>query len=295
MLMTDDTLYAALLARDAAFDGRVLVGVTSTGIFCRLTCPARKPKRENCRFFATAAEAEAAGFRACLRCRPLQAARVAAAEPGATAETDVLAALVETMPVDRPAALTARWLETPIGAMLAIADDAGVRLLEFAERRALPKEIARLKRLVGSIAFGEHSMLDRLDRHLAAYFAGDPTPCDLPLIQPGSAFAARVWTALRQIPLGETTSYGALATTLGRPEAARAIAGANGANQIAILVPCHRVVGADGALTGYGGKLWRKRWLIEHEARMASGAVPTAQSVAASTVDPASGSGRVAT
>lgn len=296
MLMTDDdTLYAALLARDAAYEGRALVGVTSTGIFCRLTCPARKPKRENCRFFASPAAAEAEGFRPCLRCRPVEAARGAAAEPDATVDTEALADLLEIAALERPAALTARWLETPIGAMLAIADDAGVRLLEFAERRALPKEIARLKRLVGPIVFGDHPMLDRLDRHLAAYFAGDPTSCDLPLIQPGSTFAARVWTALRQIPLGATTSYGALAAALGRPEAARAVAGANGANQIAILVPCHRVVGADGALTGYGGKLWRKRWLIEHEARMAGAPVSAAQSAAVSAVGRASGSGRVAT
>lgn len=268
LTLDDDTLYAALLARDAALDGHAYVGVTSTGIFCRLTCPARKPKRENCRFFAATDAAEAAGFRPCLRCRPLGDA----CRADIPADADAISDLVMTPAAEthRPLRLAARWLETPIGAMLAVADDAGVRLLEFAERRALPKEIARLKRLSGPMAFGDHPMLDRLAAQLAAYFAGERIAFDLPLAQPGSAFAARVWVALREIPLGRTTSYGALAATLDRPEAVRAVAGANGANQIAILVPCHRVLGADGALTGYGGKLWRKRWLLDHERRVAA-------------------------
>lgn len=273
MLEDDDALYAALIARDPAYDGRAYVGVTSTGIFCRLTCSARKPLRRNTRFFAATDAAIAAGFRPCLRCHPLGTLETADVSP------DTITAAIgrDAVSAESPV-LTARWLETPIGAMLAIADDAGLRLLEFAERRALPTEIARLKSQVGPIAFGDHVVLDRLAAQLAEYFAGERLDFDLPLLQPGSAFAGRVWAALRRIPCSTTTTYGALAADLGRPSATRAIAGANGANQIAILVPCHRVVGADGALTGYGGKLWRKRWLIEHEARMAAAHSPAAGS-----------------
>lgn len=282
----DDTLYAALLARDPAYDGRAYVGVTSTGIVCRLTCPARKPKRENCRFFAATDAALAEGFRPCLRCRPLEAAE----RPDQDAPARITP-LVSDGAAAGKRPLMARWLDTPIGAMLAIADDAGVRLLEFAERRALPREIERLKRLVGPIRFGEHPLLDRLAAALTAYFSGVAVTFDVPLAQPGSAFTARVWSALRHIPIGETTSYGALAAALGRPEAARAVASANGANQIAILVPCHRVIGADGSLTGYGGKLWRKQWLLDHERRLRRDGYSTAGALSGSNP----GSGRVAT
>ena len=86
------------------------------------------------------------------------------------------------------------------------------------------------------------------------------------MVQRGTAFEAKVWEALRQVPSGHTRSYGEIARSIGRPDAPRA----NGANQVAILVPCHRIVGADGSLTGYGGKIWRKQWLLEHERRMAT-------------------------
>jgi AraC family transcriptional regulator of adaptative response/methylated-DNA-[protein]-cysteine methyltransferase len=93
---------------------------------------------------------------------------------------------------------------------------------------------------------------------------------DIPVVQRGTPFEASVWSALQQVPPGETRSYGELARSLGRPDAARAVARANGANQVAIIVPCHRIIGADGSLTGYGGKIWRKQWLLEHERRAAA-------------------------
>jgi AraC family transcriptional regulator of adaptative response/methylated-DNA-[protein]-cysteine methyltransferase len=165
--------------------------------------------------------------------------------------------------------LTARWLDTPIGAMLAIADETGVHLLEFAERVALPTEIARLRSHVGSICFGNNPMLDRLAGQIERYFSGRSAAFDVPVVQRGTPFTASVWDVLRQIPVGHTRSYGELACTIGRPDAPRAVARANGANAVAIIVPCHRVLGADGSLTGYGGKLWRKKWLLEHERRIA--------------------------
>lgn len=105
---------------------------------------------------------------------------------------------------------------------------------------------------------------------LMACFAGDPAGvATLTVATGGTPFQRTVWSALREIPLGTTTSYGALAQRLGRPSASRAVGAANGANPIAIVLPCHRVIGADGTLTGYGGGLFRKRWLLQHEARLA--------------------------
>ncbi|MFL5202108.1 MAG: methylated-DNA--[protein]-cysteine S-methyltransferase, partial [Microvirga sp.] len=166
--------------------------------------------------------------------------------------------------------LTAQWLDTPIGAMLTVVDDAGVHLLEFAERKALPTEIERLRKRVGPICFGQHAMLDTLARQVEQYFAGRSITFDVPVVQKGTGFEATVWDALRRIPAGATRSYGEIARFIDRPDAARAVARANGANQVAVIVPCHRVIGADGSLTGYGGKIWRKQWLLEHERRLAA-------------------------
>lgn len=172
--------------------------------------------------------------------------------------------------------LRAEKLETPIGTMLAVADEAGLRLLEFASRPALPDELARLERRLGPIGFGATAVVDGLRTQLAAYFAGERVRFDIPVAQPGTAFQASVWAALERIPAGETRTYGELARSLDRPEAVRAVAGANGANTIAILVPCHRLIGADGSLVGYGGGLPRKRWLIAHERRFAQLRAPAA-------------------
>jgi AraC family transcriptional regulator of adaptative response/methylated-DNA-[protein]-cysteine methyltransferase len=170
----------------------------------------------------------------------------------------------------RPTMLRAEKLETPIGPMLAVADETGLRLLEFAGRPALPAELARLERSFGPVGFGATAVVDALREQLAAYFAGERCDFEIPIAQPGTAFQAGVWAALQDIPAGETRSYGEFARSLGRPEAVRAVAGANGANTVAILVPCHRLVGADGSLVGYGGGLQRKRWLIEQERRFSS-------------------------
>jgi methylated-DNA-[protein]-cysteine S-methyltransferase len=101
---------------------------------------------------------------------------------------------------------------------------------------------------------------------LTAYFAGDLREFDLPLAAPGTDFQRRVWRELMQIPFGRSISYGELARRIGKPAASRAVGRANGQNPISIIVPCHRVIGADGTLTGYGAGLDRKRWLLDHEA-----------------------------
>lgn len=161
----------------------------------------------------------------------------------------------------------ARWIETPIGPMLAIGNQEGLHLLEFLDRVALPAEIAGLQARYGSIPFGTCPVLEGVQAQLAAWFRDARSPLDLPVVARGTAFEQAVWAELRRIPPGETRTYGGLARQIGRPQAVRAVGRANGANQVAVIVPCHRVIAADGALTGYGGKLWRKQWLLDHERR----------------------------
>jgi len=158
-------------------------------------------------------------------------------------------------------------LETPIGDMLAVTDDAGLHLFEFHDRTALPAEMRRIEKRCGAVVEGTTAASDALARELAEYFAGTRTTFGMQIVQRGTPFTQDVWTALCEIPCGETRSYSQIADRIGRPSAVRAVARANGANQVAILVPCHRVIGADGTLVGYGGKLWRKQWLLEHERR----------------------------
>jgi AraC family transcriptional regulator of adaptative response/methylated-DNA-[protein]-cysteine methyltransferase len=158
-------------------------------------------------------------------------------------------------------------LDTPLGVMVAVSGDEGLHLLEFHDRTALAGEMRRLEARFGAVAEGRGAVADALARELEEYFAGGRTAFTIPIVQRGSAFSAAVWAALGESPCGETRSYAELAARIGRPSAVRAVARANGANQVAILVPCHRVIGADGTLVGYGGKLWRKQWLLEHEQR----------------------------
>jgi AraC family transcriptional regulator of adaptative response/methylated-DNA-[protein]-cysteine methyltransferase len=159
-------------------------------------------------------------------------------------------------------------LETPLGDMVAVTDDAALHLFEFHDRTALATEMRRIEKRFGDVVEGTTAASDALARELAEYFAGTRTTFGARIVQRGSPFTAQVWAALCEIPCGETRSYSQIADRIGRPSAVRAVARANGANQVAILVPCHRVIGADGSLVGYGGKLWRKQWLLDHERRL---------------------------
>ncbi|MGB3723140.1 MAG: trifunctional transcriptional activator/DNA repair protein Ada/methylated-DNA--[protein]-cysteine S-methyltransferase [Pacificimonas sp.] len=347
MLLTgpsDDELYDALIARDPAHEGHAWVCVTTTGIFCRLTCPARKPLRENVVFERDIAACIDAGFRPCKRCRPLdapdhpligpllarldeeperrwresdltalghdtstvrrafrqkfgmtfiqvaRARRLGSVAAKLVAEEQVIAAQIDAgyesgsgfreafrkLLGDAPerlkgrGVLSALWIETPIGPMVAIADDKRLHLLEFLKRKALPRQIERLRAVHGkAIVLARNDVNSRIEAALRRYFAGE-APLQMPEIgDHGTAFQKSVWAELVRIPLGETRSYRDLAEALGNPGAVRAVARANGANQLALLLPCHRVIGADGSLTGYAGGLWRKKWLLEHERRMA--------------------------
>ncbi|MEO1039438.1 MAG: trifunctional transcriptional activator/DNA repair protein Ada/methylated-DNA--[protein]-cysteine S-methyltransferase [Pseudomonadota bacterium] len=343
-LPSDDVLYAALLDRDADWDGRAFVGVTTTGVFCRLSCPARKPKRENCRFHDSVAACLEAGFRPCKRCKPLQhgmepvvaelvaalsadparrwreadlvqlghdpstvrrafkrqlgitfleLARLRRVQEGFTALSQgepvieaqltssfesgsgFRAAMVRLLGL-APAAfrddapLKVAPIETPLGLMAAVADPHSLHLLEFMDRKALAGELKRLAQdTPGRLGFGRFASHDQIEAELQRYFAGEPVVFQTPLSLHGGPFARQVWAALRTIPAGETRSYGEIAAQIGRPSAVRAVARANGQNQIALVVPCHRVIGADGSLTGYGGGLHRKRALIALERQTA--------------------------
>jgi AraC family transcriptional regulator, regulatory protein of adaptative response / methylated-DNA-[protein]-cysteine methyltransferase len=162
--------------------------------------------------------------------------------------------------------LYARWFETPLGPLLALANDEGLHLLEFVDRRGLERELQALRRRVRHrIVPGDHRYLDQIGDELIAYFAGDSLGFITPVQLDGSPFQHEVWEALRTIPPGATRSYADIAAVIGRKTAVRAVGRANGDNKLAIIVPCHRVIGADGTLTGYGGGLWRKAWLLEHE------------------------------
>ncbi len=157
-------------------------------------------------------------------------------------------------------------ISTPLGPMLAGATEKGICLLEFVDRRMLPTQLDRVKKLHRAVPVPGRSphfatLSDELDR----YFRGALTDFTVPLDPAGTEFQRRAWTALRTIPYGETRSYAEQARSLGTPGAVRAVARANGDNRIAILIPCHRVVGSDGKLTGYGGGLWRKKWLLALE------------------------------
>lgn len=337
-----DTLYAALCNRDDTYEGRAWVGVTSTGIFCRLTCPARKPKPENCQWYDSVGACIEAGFRPCKRCHPL--APMAEAEPviqtllealerrpsyrwsegdiarmGLDASTarrafkrhfgmtflemarqrrlregfttlakgrpvieaqldsgfespsafrSAFAKLLGQNPSDfaADALLRADWIDTPLGPLVAVCDQHALHLLEFVDRKALPTSLKKLQTLSkGSLGFGRFEITDQVKSELAAFFSGNRDTFDVKLAYHGSPFTQEVWDELRTIPAGETRSYSDMANAIGRPSSVRAVARANGANQIALIVPCHRVIGADGSLTGYGGGLWRKQRLIELE------------------------------
>jgi AraC family transcriptional regulator of adaptative response/methylated-DNA-[protein]-cysteine methyltransferase len=157
-------------------------------------------------------------------------------------------------------------LDTPLGEMIAGATKEGICLLEFNDRKILPAEYKDLERLLKTqMEDGENKHLKSLKKQLKEYFDGKRKEFTIPLVTPGSEFQQAVWKELQNIPFGLTRNYQEQAIALRRPDSVRAVANANGQNRIAIVIPCHRVIGADGRLTGYGGGLKRKKWLLDHE------------------------------
>lgn len=163
--------------------------------------------------------------------------------------------------------LHAAWFETVLGSMLAVADESELYLLEFATRKGLTKEMARLHARGFATVSGSTPPIDSIQQELEAYFAGTLTQFKTPYRMFGTTFQQEVWRILCDIPYGETRSYQEQAILLARPKAYRAVANANGTNQFAIMIPCHRIIASDGTLGGYGGGLAAKKWLLEHEQR----------------------------
>ncbi|GHC37424.1 MAG: hypothetical protein BGP11_19110 [Rhodobacterales bacterium 65-51] len=236
----------------------------AAGVFCRTGC--RLAPRQGAEVCDNPATCLAAGLRPCPDCDPLD-------QRANGFDAGLAGALVRLGGGDDgPVVLHAALLPTPLGEMLAICDAQAVRLLEFTSRPVLAREIRALARAAkGRIAPGQSTMTERLAHGLQRYFAGDFGAADLPLAPLGTPFQIRVWHELRRIPPGVTIRYADLAARIGRPDAVRAAAAANGANPVAILIPCHRILGSDGSLTGYGGGLWRKQYLLGLESAQAPG------------------------
>ena len=162
--------------------------------------------------------------------------------------------------------------ESPIGPLSAGATEEGICLLEFDDPKRLKTELQALAKLLNArIEEGDNKYFPLLKKQLDEYWEGKRKTFDIPLVMPGTDFQQSVWKELLKIPYGVTRSYKQQSMALKKPEAIRAVAHANGMNRIAIIIPCHRVIGDNGSLTGYGGGLWRKRWLLDLEAKAVSG------------------------
>ncbi|WP_338445527.1 bifunctional DNA-binding transcriptional regulator/O6-methylguanine-DNA methyltransferase Ada [Pelagerythrobacter marensis] len=341
-MISDDTAWAAVKRRDRSFDGHFVTGVLSTGIYCRPSCAARHPRRENVRFYASGAEARANGLRACKRCRPDDVARDEAAVVAAideirqaadglegTPSLDTLAQVTGYSPshfqrvfkraiglspaayaralreerardalsegasvtgaiydagfsgpsrfydstrgklgmapsawANGGAGVAIRWavVETTMGPMLVAATDKGVCRLSFGEGEAdLRRRFPNAELVEGGAAFA---------KLLADVVATVESPGDfahIPLDVKGTAFQEACWKALREIPPGETRTYSDIAAAAGNPKAVRAAGSANARNNVAVLIPCHRVVRSDGDLGGYAYGQDIKRELLKRE------------------------------
>lgn len=341
-LPTESVMMQAFLQGDASFDGIFIAAVRITGIFCRPTCTAKKPRPENIRFYGTCHEALLSGFRPCKRCRPLEAPddppawlrplladleqdpahrwragdlrerglspervrrwfqthhgmtfhaysrarRLGSALGQVQKGSQVTRAAFESgygslsgfneafqryfgaapTDFDGSTVVCVDRFTTPLGPMLVGATDTQLCLLEFVDRRMLPTQVQRLRRRLGVVFVPDrNSIIEQTEAEVSAYFDGRLREFAVPIVTPGTEFQKAVWSALTRIPYGETVSYGDLAADVGRPAAARAVGTTNGLNALAIIVPCHRVIGTNGKLVGYGGGLWRKKRLLELE------------------------------
>jgi AraC family transcriptional regulator, regulatory protein of adaptative response / methylated-DNA-[protein]-cysteine methyltransferase len=232
--LTDDDRWAAIERRDRAADGAFFCGVRTTGVYCRPSCAGR-PLRRNVAFYESRQAARSAGLRACLRCRP--------DEP------------IET--------LTYGFGDTPLGLALAASSEAGLALLIMGSDRAGMREDLAARFPRARLLEDEAAAAPALAALVDAIDSGRPAA--LPLDERGTDLQRAVWKALRGIPAGTTTSYAQVAQAIGRPQAVRAVAQACGANPVAVLTPCHRVVRSDGGLSGYRWGVERKRALLDRE------------------------------
>ena len=334
--------YNAIGKKELLYEGVFITAVTSTGIFCRPSCRAKKPKAQNVIFYNTVQEAIQNGFRPCKICRPMEKEgetpkyikeiiqelqehpylkikdydlRERGIEPnqirrwfkkhhnitfhsyqrmlrinkaynqikGGNSVTDTAFGLgYESLSgfndgcrtifgqsasnIKKKTVINIIRFSTKLGPMFACATEQGVCLLEFTDRRMLETEFQDLcKRLNAVILPGESKHLDKLQIQIMEYVEGNRREFTIPLHTPGTEFQQSVWKMLQRIPYGQTWSYQTQANKLNKSKAVRAVANANGYNRIAFIIPCHRVIGSNGDLTGYGGGIGRKKWLLEME------------------------------
>jgi AraC family transcriptional regulator of adaptative response/methylated-DNA-[protein]-cysteine methyltransferase len=232
---TDDARWEAMRRRDRDLDGAFFIAVRTTGVYCLASCAGR-PLRKNVEFHDTRESARAAGFRPCLRCKP-----------------------------DQPRE-TLRWATTPtsLGLALVVRSEAGLRLVTLGDdQAALVRDLER--RFRSARLTPDPAGLAADLKAVAAEVDGRGAALDLPLDALGTPLQRKVWATLRTIPVGTTASYAEVARAIGRPTAARAVAQACGANPLAVITPCHRVVRADGGLSGYRWGVERKAALLARE------------------------------
>ncbi|PCJ50698.1 MAG: XRE family transcriptional regulator [Gammaproteobacteria bacterium] len=334
-------MYRALIERDSSFECVFFAAIKTTGIFCRPTCTAKKPKLENVKYFSDTKSALAEGYRACKVCFPMQPSgtkpdwlnnlleHVSSNPDIKIKDADLkksgidpakvrrwfnknhgitFQAYMRAMRINRAfgtikqgaiidsayasgfeslsgfndafkmitghapskaksnQVITISRILTPLGPMFAGTTTRGICLLEFTDRIKLEVQIDRLCKLFSAkIVPGEHRFLKLLNEQINDYFDGKLTEFTVPLDIPGTDFQKRVWQKLIAIPYGETRSYQQQAEAINNPKAVRAVAKTNADNRIAIIIPCHRVIGKNGKLTGYAGGLWRKQRLLELE------------------------------
>jgi AraC family transcriptional regulator, regulatory protein of adaptative response / methylated-DNA-[protein]-cysteine methyltransferase len=170
--------------------------------------------------------------------------------------------------------ITSTTIKTVLGEMISCSVEDGICLLEFTDRKTIKKEISYLEKYFGAIVQNnENKHFVILKEQLEEYFEGIRKEFTIPLFAPGTEFQRAVWNELLRIPYGNTRSYMEQSIALGKPDSIRAVAMANSQNRIAIIIPCHRIIGSDGKLTGYSGGLERKKWLLEHEKKHSGQAV----------------------
>lgn len=342
-LPSRNVMYKALLKKDSSYEGIFFVAVKTTGVFCKPTCSARKPKEINVEFFSTFNEAMENGYRACKICKPLNLNNM---NPIWVEE---LLRKVELLPENRlkdddlkklgfEPSRVRRWFkkkydttffsylrnkrlgvalnqigngesivetayssgyeslsgfidalknltgsspgksknlkvfsidkfQTPLGLMIVGSIDDKLCMLEFEDRRMLKTQVKRITNIHKAVPIFQSNLLfKKVEEQINLYFQGKLKKFSIPLIVSGTGFQTKVWEELERIPYGETISYEELARRIGNASAVRAVANSNGFNSIGIIIPCHRVIGKDGKLRGYGGKVWRKKRLLELEA-----------------------------
>lgn len=351
MELTKELMYRAVINKDTAFEGAFFTAVKTTGIFCRPSCTARKPKIENVEFLKTTKDCILKGYRACKVCKPLQSLHhtpyefqniinelsdnpslrlkdydltVRGIEPnqirrwflknhGITFHAyqrmlrintafkkiqndekishaaydagfeslsgfgESFKSIIGVSPQKSKLQniIDLKRIETPLGTMIACSTEKGICLLEFSDRKMLETELKSIAKILNAtIIQGSNQHFEQLENELHDYFEGRRQVFSVPLHPLGTDFQTKAWSALQAIPYGITKSYKEQAMAIGNPEGVRAIANANGMNRISILIPCHRVIGSDGNLTGYGGGLWRKQYLLALEGRNATNNTP---------------------